>query len=172
MAEYMGELMRRHKRKMKEHGKEESMPKEKYEISEESEEYSPSIKPQGSKKVEAPLSGTIQESMPEKEVEQLQIKTPKFKPTLDTKTPKYEQGIPAQKSTPYKSSIPSGLAPLAVKLEKAKVKSEKKEDVNAVSSEGEKFKVEKTPEGFWKETGVAKEKYLKSIGKLKSKKGK
>lgn len=43
----------------------------------------------------------------------------------------------------------------------------KKPEVNATSSEGEDFKVEKDKKGMWKESGASKEKYLKAIGKLK-----
>ena len=50
------------------------------------------------------------------------------------------------------------------------LKGAKKSKANAVSSEGEEFEVEKTPEGKWKESGAEKERYLKAIGKLKKKK--
>lgn len=41
---------------------------------------------------------------------------------------------------------------------------------NAASAEGEEFEVEKDEKGMWKESGAAKERYLKAIGKLKKKK--
>lgn len=44
------------------------------------------------------------------------------------------------------------------------------DDNNAVTSEGEYFKVDTDEKGMFTETGAEKEKYLRAIGKLKKKK--
>lgn len=91
------------------------------------------------------------------------VKGPKMVP-LDMeglKGPKFKPGIPSQKSKETDVEI-------EIMLNSAK----KKNDVNATSSEGEHFKVEKDSKGKWAETGAEKERYLKALGKLGKKKGK
>jgi hypothetical protein len=85
----------------------------------------------------------------------------KHKP-MGIKPTEYKPGIPSQKSKESEMEI-------EIMLDSAK---KKKPEVNATSSEGEDFEVKKTKEGKWAESGAAKERYLKAIGKLGKKKGK
>lgn len=83
-----------------------------------------------------------------------------------------QEKVPSAKSVPQskvpsaKSINPEDTMSMDMMLKMAK----KPSKANASSEEGEEFEVEKDEEGKWSESGVAKEKYLKAIGKLKKKK--
>ena len=87
-----------------------------------------------------------------------------------TESPKMTSFGTANKVKP--SEVPSAKSPSKadlVGIDALMESARKKPKNNAVSSEGEEFKVDKDDMGMWKETGADKEEYLKKIGKLKRK---
>lgn len=83
-----------------------------------------------------------------------------------------DEDVPSAKPVP-KSKVPSAKimkAEDSMDMDLLLRSAKKPSKANASSEEGEEFEVEKDKEGKWAESGVAKEKYLKAIGKLKKKK--
>ncbi len=79
---------------------------------------------------------------------------------MESAKPSYEGEELKGTKSPKKEDVMS----IDLMMQKAR-----KKPANAASSEGEKFAVEKDDKGMWKESGSSKEKYLKTIGKLKKK---
>ncbi len=90
------------------------------------------------------------------------------------KTMEVESGDMEMTKKVKPSEVPSAMKPKSEDLMSIdlmlKGSKKKPSEVNATSSEGEHFKVEKDKKGMWKESGAEKERYLKAIGKLKKKK--
>jgi len=106
------------------------------------------------------------ESKPLEGIEEIEIDP--IEKTIELEPKKFEGAKKMEESEVPKAIKPKSedLVSIDLMMQSAK-KKKPAEDVNAVSSEGEKFKVEKDEKGMWKESGASKEAYLKKLGKFK-----
>lgn len=114
------------------------------------------------KKDKKKLKGTESAAGPLKGIDEIEYKPAEKTMKVEFKDLKGAKKVP-------ESKVPSANKPKSEDVMSIDLvmQSAKKPKANAASSEGEEFYVNKDKKGMWSESGLAKEKYLKSIGKLK-----